>query len=150
MATIPVGTEPRGCALTPSGSLLYVANHTEGTVSIIDTRTRKLAGTVPVGGNPTAIAVTNNGDKTDTDERVFVTQIFAELRPGGGGEMRDLGKQGVVHSFPVSNPTAINKTILSPLADSGFTSNRAAFCPAAHPAGANLFCPDQTCRQMTP
>ena len=37
VATIPVGTEPRGCALTPNGALLYVANHTEGTVSIIDT-----------------------------------------------------------------------------------------------------------------
>ena len=32
---IPVGTEPRGCALTPNGSRLYVANHTEGTVSIL-------------------------------------------------------------------------------------------------------------------
>ena len=37
VATIKVGTEPRGCALTADGSLLYVANHTEGTVSIIDT-----------------------------------------------------------------------------------------------------------------
>src|SRR5215831_16861509 len=27
-ATIPGFTEPRGCALTPDGSLLYVANHT--------------------------------------------------------------------------------------------------------------------------
>src|SRR5262249_58444694 len=31
-ATIPGFTEPRGCALTPDGSLLYVANHTAGTV----------------------------------------------------------------------------------------------------------------------
>ena len=29
-ATDPGGTEPRGCALTPDGSLLYVANHTAG------------------------------------------------------------------------------------------------------------------------
>jgi YVTN family beta-propeller protein len=39
---IPVGTEPRGCALTPSGSRLYVANHTAGTVSVIDTSSRHL------------------------------------------------------------------------------------------------------------
>jgi YVTN family beta-propeller protein len=32
----PVGTEPRSCAVTPNGSLLYVANQLEGTLSIID------------------------------------------------------------------------------------------------------------------
>ena len=63
VATIPVGTEPRGCALTPNGTLLYVANHTEGTVSIIDTATRTVVGTVLVGRNPTAIAITNDGDR---------------------------------------------------------------------------------------
>jgi hypothetical protein len=48
---------------------------------------------VNVGGNPTAIAVTNDGDAQDADEVVFVTQIFAELIPNGPGEARDLGKQ---------------------------------------------------------
>src|SRR6266540_2317704 len=91
---IPVGTEPRGCALTPNGRLLYVANHTEGTVSIINTHSRTVVGTVFVGRNPTAVAVTNNGDRDDLDERVFVTQIFAELVPNGPGEGRNLGKQG--------------------------------------------------------
>ena len=37
MATIAGFTEPRGCALTPNGTLLYVANHTAGTVSIVVT-----------------------------------------------------------------------------------------------------------------
>jgi YVTN family beta-propeller protein len=99
VATVKVGTEPRGCALSPTGNFLYVANHTEGTVSILDT-TRNAAhpfptviGTVNVGGNPTAIAVTNDGDAQDADEVVFVTQIFAELIPNGPGEARDLGKQ---------------------------------------------------------
>ena len=143
IATIPVGTEPRGCALTPNGSLLYVANHTEGTVSIIDVSDQKVVGTVPVGGNPTAIAITNDGDGQDQDERVFVTQIFAELIPGGPGEMRDLGKQGVVHSFPVNNPGNVTKITVAPLADSGFRSNRAAFCLSAHPAhiADPIFCP---------
>ena len=49
---IKVGTEPRGCALTPDGSLLYVANHTAGTVSIIDTAGGTVWGTVFVGRNP--------------------------------------------------------------------------------------------------
>ncbi len=143
VATIPVGTEPRGCALTPNGRALYVANHTEGTVSIINTASRMEVGRVAVGPNPMAIAVTNNGDGDDQDETVFVTQIFAELVPGGPGETRDLGKRGVVHSFRVGNPGAIAKIILSPLANSGFTANRASVCPSTHPAHlANpLLCP---------
>ena len=47
-----MGTEPRGCALTPDGSLLYVANHTAGTVSIIDTAGGIVWGTVFVGRIP--------------------------------------------------------------------------------------------------
>jgi YVTN family beta-propeller protein len=152
VATIDkVGTEPRGCALTPNGHLLYVANHTEGTVSIIATASRTVLGKVTVGRNPTALAITNDGDRDDADETVFVTQIFAELDPDFvdpaalGGETRDLGKRGVVHAFPVgiAKPPVTTVT-LSPLADSGFNASRANFCPGTHPAHAAnpVFCPD--------
>jgi DNA-binding beta-propeller fold protein YncE len=153
---VPSGTEPRGCALTPNGNLLYVANHTEGTVSIFFTgsnpRNPIPVGAVPVGRNPTAVAITNNGDDNDADETVFVTQIFAELNPdfddpvfNGNGEGRDLGKRGVVQAFPAGNANPpITKITLSPLADSGFTANRAAFCPKAAPPQPHslIFCPD--------
>jgi YVTN family beta-propeller protein len=138
VATIPVGTEPRGCALTPDGSLLYVANHTAGTVSIIDTAWWTIWGTVFVGRNPTAIAITDQGTGNISDDTVFVTEIFAELNPAfndpifdGNGEGRDLGKRGVVHAFPAGtdNPS-ITKITLSPLSNSGFTSNRSQFCQA--------------------
>ena len=153
--TITVGTEPRGCALTPNGRFLYVANHTAGTVSIISTASRAVVGTVPVGGNPTAVAVSNNGENGSKDARVFVTQIFAELIPGGPGEGRNLGKRGVIHTFLVSNPTAITKITLSPLDDSGFTSNRVNFCPQfnanLHPPQKTnpIFCPDPTATDPT-
>jgi YVTN family beta-propeller protein len=156
-AEVTVGTEPRGCALTPNGTLLYVANHTEGTVSILVTGTNPLNpildGAVQVRRNPTAIAITNDGDGDDTDETVFVTQIFAELNPdfndpifNGNGEARDLGKQGVVQAFPAgnANPT-IAKIVLKPLADSGFTANRVApfnFCNTVPPAQSQIFCPN--------
>ena len=152
LATIPVGTEPRGCALTPSGLLLYVANHTEGTVSIINTSSLTVVGTVNVGRNPTALAITNNGDDVDSDETVFVTQIFAELNPNfvdpvfdGNGEVRDLGKRGVVHAFPAVNVSPpITQIALAPIADSGFNASRTAFCPkAVDPQPHSLiFCPD--------
>ena len=61
-----------------------MANHTEGTVSIFFTGNPLNpipVGAVQVGRNPTALAITNNGDANDADETVFVTQIFAELNP---------------------------------------------------------------------
>jgi YVTN family beta-propeller protein len=150
------GAEPRGCALTPNGSLLYVANHTAGTVSIFFTGNSLNpipAGAVKVGRNPTAIAITNNGDENDADETVFVTQIFAELNPdfvdpvfNGNGEGRDLGKQGVVQAFPAGNANPpITKITLKPLADSGFNANRVSpnnFCSTAATAQSLVFCPD--------
>ena len=90
---------------------------------------------------------------SDADETVFVTQIFAELDPdfvdpfGVGGEMRDLGKRGVVHAFPAGNANPpIAKITLSPIAESGFSASRSNFCLGAHPAHqANpVFCPDPT------
>jgi YVTN family beta-propeller protein len=133
VAVIPVGTEPRGLAITPNGTQLFVANHTAGTVSIIDPVAQSVIGTVPVGGNPTAVAITNDGDADDQDERVFVTQFFAELIPGGPGEGFDTGKQGVVNTFTVANPSAVTRITLSPLANVGFTANRTSFCPQTNP-----------------
>ena len=140
---IRVGTEPRGCALSPSGRLLYVANHTEGTVSIIDTRANSVIGTIPLGGNPTAVAVTDNGNGSDNDEIVFVTQFYAEPIPGGRGEGFDDGKQAIVHAFSVSDPNTTRRIPLSPLPDSGFTADRSKFCKQLDPLAANdTFCPD--------
>jgi YVTN family beta-propeller protein len=140
---IAVGTEPRGCALTPSGRLLYVANHTAGTVSVIDTRSNSVVDTIPLGGNPTAVAITNDGDGQDVDETVFVTQFYAELIPNGPGEGFDDGKQAIVHAFLVGDPNTRTRITLSPLAESGFTADRSKFCKQLNVDAANdTFCPD--------
>jgi len=141
--TIPVGTEPRGCAMTPNGELLYVANHTAGTVSIINTSRRRVIGApVNVGGNPFAIAIT---DGPGNNERVFVTDFYARLRPGAAGrEGFDDGKQGIVRSFRVNNPNTITTAFLSPI-DSGLTANRAPFCNVSRPTQIPVnqtFCPN--------
>jgi DNA-binding beta-propeller fold protein YncE len=83
--------------------------------------------TVALAGNPTAIAVTNDGDRDDLDETVFVTQFFAEPVPGGPGITFDDGEQGVVWTFP-SAGGAPAKIVLSPLANVGFTADRSPFC----------------------
>ncbi|MGH8651934.1 MAG: hypothetical protein ACREYE_07000 [Gammaproteobacteria bacterium] len=132
---IPVGTEPRGCALTPDGKLLYVANHTEGTVSVINANSNKVIDTVQLGGNPFAIAI----DK----DTVFVTQLFARLIAGGPGEGFDDGKEGVVQAFPVDDHSNIMEIRLSPIENSSFTASREQFCQQFNPAAVNnTFCPD--------
>ncbi|MEE9344568.1 MAG: hypothetical protein V3U88_03070 [Methylococcales bacterium] len=140
--TIQVGNEPRGCALTPKGSLLYVANHTDSTVSVIDTNSKSVVDTVRLAGNPTAIAISSEA-RRDQDERVFVTQFFAQLIPNGPGEGFDNGKQGVVFTFPVNDPTTISRIALSPLEEVGFTADRSQFCASSNPDVHNeIFCPD--------
>ncbi|MGH8488646.1 MAG: hypothetical protein ACREXS_07250 [Gammaproteobacteria bacterium] len=133
---IKVGTEPRGCALAPNGSL-YVANHTEGTVSVINTSSLKVIDTIEVGGNPFAIAIDKN--------RVFVTQLYARLIDDGDdkGEGFDDQKEGVVQTFRVNNPGSITAIPLSPI-DSGFTADRSRFCNnTADPDPVNqVYCPD--------
>jgi len=146
VAEIPVGTEPRACAITPNKKLLFVANYTAGTVSVVDTSVRRVVDTVAVGPNPAAIAVTNDGDKDDADETVFVTRFFAEPVPGGPGEGFDTGKRGVVWFFPSASPRTVGTLTLSPIVNSGFTADRTAFCPAVAPAppASDVFCPDVT------
>ena len=146
VAEITVGTEPRGCALTPNGKLLFVANHTSGSVSVIDTATRTVVDTVETGGNPWAVAITNDNDKADDDETVFVTDFFSRLIDGKQ-ESFDDARQGVVFAFPSGARTPVTSITLSPLADAGFTANRSAFClltddPMTLPPPNETFCPD--------
>jgi len=142
---IAVGAEPRGCALTPTGNVLYVANHTSGTVSIIDTATRKVSKTVTGFNRPYAVAISDNGNNSDTDEFIFVSDFLAEQIPNGSGEPFDTGKRGVIRAFPFGLAVFLQKIILSPLSDAGFTADRSAFCPLTN---ANLqsqvYCPDVT------
>jgi YVTN family beta-propeller protein len=133
---IPVGPEPRACALSQGQKILYVASFTEGTITLIDTRTKAVIETAEIGGNPAAIAV---GQRV-----VIVTDFFARLR-AGGSEGFDDGKEGIVRSFPVGDTSIISETKLSPLADTGFTVNRGPQCAGIN-AGAikDTFCPDPT------
>ncbi len=150
VAEISVGTELRGCALTPNGTRLYVADF-NGTVHEINPATRTIVRSLPVGGNPEAVAITNNGDLVDNDETVFVSLFFAELIPSGPGEGFDNGKRGVVLAFGVGTAVPITRILLEPLANSGFTANRTNLCTQTNPAAVNnTFCPDTTAPAGSP
>ena len=130
---IPVGTEPRGIAITPNGKYAYVANHTAGTVTVISINNSKVVNTIDVGGNPMAIAITNDGDADDNDENVYITRFFSEVidpinRPDGFND----SKQGKVNYFSVATSLTgaplVNEYNIAPLDNAGFAADRRQFC----------------------
>jgi YVTN family beta-propeller protein len=68
-ATIPVGIDPQGIAVSPNGSKVYVTNSgappsVAGNVSVIATATNTVIGSpIAVGNNPVTVAITADGSK---------------------------------------------------------------------------------------
>lgn len=59
-ATIPVGSNALGIAVTPDGARAYAVNNSDATVSVISTATNTVTATIPVGPvgiGPTHIAL---------------------------------------------------------------------------------------------
>jgi YVTN family beta-propeller protein len=69
-ATIPVGPDPYGAALSPYGDRLYVAHF--GSDSVIDTTNLTVICTIPVPDGPRGVAVNHGGT------RLYVTNFFAD------------------------------------------------------------------------
>ena len=138
---IPVGTEPRGCALT--GTRLYVTNFTEGTVSVIDTNHKKVVDKVKVGATRTG----SRSSATTCSSRSFSRGCYQQI--GVAGEGLDEGKEGVVQHF-LRNNFHLDVITLAPLDDSGFTANRVNLCQQFNPmAPNNTFCPDPNATDPT-
>lgn len=123
--TIPVGSEPFGCALTPDGKRLYVSNFSSDSVSVIDARSYRVSRTIEgVGSKPRGIAITADGKK------VYVTQFLAasranDPRPRTQTEGADDGREGRVTVIDGDSNRVIGTVTLNPLADVGaaFKSN---------------------------
>lgn len=63
IGNIPVGNAPAGIAIPTSGGFALVANKGGNSVSRIDLATSTVTATIPVPGNPTAVAVSPDGTK---------------------------------------------------------------------------------------
>jgi YVTN family beta-propeller protein len=117
-APVDVGSEPTGLALSPSGAKLFVAEFAEGRVSVIDTTSFTVTGTIDSPQNPRTVAVTNDGDADDDDELVIVPEFFGE--PNANGEGKDTGRTGRIRIYGADDLSAKTPIVLDPI-DSGFT-----------------------------
>jgi len=70
IATIPVGSEPRGVAASPDGSRVYVTNRNSNNASVIAAASNSVIATIGgLGNSPQGVAVSPNGSK------VYVTNL---------------------------------------------------------------------------
>jgi YVTN family beta-propeller protein len=154
VATIPVGTEPQAVVASANGLYVYVANANDNTVSAIDTTTNVVFATIPVGRSPRALAITNDGDNDDLDEKIYVTNFFGRPRAGftppstdnlggtmAGGDFPtgakgkavigegifDDSREGVVDVIDATSNAVVGHIVLGPLANTGFNIARGPF-----------------------
>jgi YVTN family beta-propeller protein len=135
------GSEPTGIAISPTGARLYVANWAEGTVSVINSETMAVTRTVdlnaalaasgmlgekvltrPALAHPRSLVVTNDGDADDSDEQLYVTEFFSQLRPGvtGDDSIFDVNRQGVVYPVATGSWEVGAPIVIAPVLDTGF------------------------------
>jgi len=89
--TGPLPARPMGLALSDDGKLLYVANGRGGTVSVVDTATRKVVRTVAgVGARPWGLALSSDGKK-----------LYSANGPSNDVSVIDLATDRVVTRIPV-------------------------------------------------
>src|SRR6185295_14195259 len=102
---------------------------------------KKLRTVTDVGQEPRGLAVTNNGDANDDDEKVYVTQFFGVDRAGiliGSDDY----KEGHVAVIATATDTVAKQAVLNPMADTGFKSNGSALkklAPKTDAAGNPVF-----------
>lgn len=117
---LAVGKEPAALVLTPNGKKLYVANSRSNSISVIDTATDAVVKTIfGVGPEPRGMAISNNGDASDSDETLYLTQ-FLSLTQAGKIDGADDAKAGHVTLVATGSDSIVGQVAVKPIADTGF------------------------------
>jgi YVTN family beta-propeller protein len=75
-ASVSVGSNPMGVAVSPNGLKVYVGNANSNNISVIDTATNAVIATVPVGSNPMGVAVSPDGKNVYIANHISNTVSF--------------------------------------------------------------------------
>ena len=76
------GARPHGMALDAARRLAFVANESDAKVLIVDLRTMKVTGSVPVGGDPDVVAFDPGWRRLYVASESGVVSVFTETRTG--------------------------------------------------------------------
>jgi YVTN family beta-propeller protein len=120
VATVKVGNEPRGIAISPDGSVAYVANFQDGTLSVLKTATNTVIDTIAVGAGPLGVTFAPDGTKAyvvngfddsvsvvDTATRKVATSIPVGSQPQAIALATD-GKQAYVTNYGGNSVTVLD------------------------------------------
>lgn len=110
-ATVPVGHNATGAAVSPDGSRVYVTNYSDNTVSVIDTATNSVVATIPVGSLPFGIAVSPDG------RRIYIANHVSN----GTISVIDTATDDVVATVPVGSQP--DDVVVSPDGSRVYVSN---------------------------
>ncbi len=144
--TAKTGAEPTGIAISPTGAKLYVANWSEGTVSVINTKDMSVGtpidlnaalaaggmlGTVtgrPGLAHPRSLVVTNNGDASDADETIYVSEFFSQAKTTAltDDSQFDNNRQGVIYQVNAGTGAVGALITIAPVLDTGFKDSKGA------------------------
>lgn len=94
LGTILVGRQPRGIAVSPNRSRVYVANFGSGTVSVVDPRIRELVNDLRLqqGSEPVDLAVSSKGSPLYLVNRFSANLLILDGLGGGLEESLPLGR----------------------------------------------------------
>jgi hypothetical protein len=142
-ASVAVGSEPTGIAMTPTGATVWVSNWVDGTLMAVDTASMTVKATVdlnaalaqtgllgtvsprPALAHPRSLAITNNGDTNDKDESIYATEYYAQATApeANDGSNSDTRKSGIVYRVKIADHS-VNTIQLGAIADMGFKDEK--------------------------
>ena len=155
LATVPVGTDPWGAAVSPNGQYVWVTNYGSGTVSVINTATYSVVATIIVGSNPTGLAlspnsaylyVANSGSNSVSVITTSNNQVVATILVGSspyGIAVAPTGDYIYVANHGSGTVLVINAATLS-LVNTVVTPGGTPHAIAASPTGSYLYVTDDS------
>jgi YVTN family beta-propeller protein len=122
LATITVGTNPRGIAFDSANNRMYVANHNSGTVSVISTASNTVIKTITVGANPWGVAFDSANNRMYVGKYNSNTVAVIDTSPAVSATTGSSNKEHLTRpTFGISHETNL------PLVTQGFSFNEKSF-----------------------
>ncbi len=115
-ATLNVGSEPAGLALSPTGAKLVVTEFAEGRISLINTSTMSIILSKSMY-SPRGVAISNNKDTNDNDEKVVVPEFYGTPT---GQEATDNSRIGKVRVFNLNGLGDVGTATFEPVSPGAF------------------------------